>query len=158
GSVSGYEDDMKIKNGYAIMFKELADKIDLMAEQNSRELNAVLEKGENEFAKAMMKENIKGLSMMSMPAVYVQKILQAYLKTWTDDYVKEGAELMGNINAQELAMTKSGPNDKCSDYDRKNNDFLLYANPLIRKFHAKKIEEFRVWLNAFCTWTWYITG
>jgi hypothetical protein len=29
---------------------------------------------------------------------------------------------------------------------------------LIRKFYANKIEEFRVWLNAYCTWSWYIAG
>jgi hypothetical protein len=55
-------------------------------------------------------------------------------------------------------MTKSGKNDKCPDYDRKNNEFMAYANPLIRKFHAKKIDEFRVWTNAYCTWAWYVAG
>ena len=44
---------------------------------------------------------------------------------------------MENINAQKLEMTKIGNNEKCPDFDRKNNEFLLYANPLIRKFHAK---------------------
>ena len=65
---------------------------------------------------------------------------------------------MENINANRKLMTQAGNNDKCPDFDRKNNKFLAYANPLIRKFHAKKIEEFRIWLNAFCTWSWYISG
>lgn len=157
-NVSAYETNMKIKNGYNKMFTELDAKIEEMVEASNAEVDALMDKGSTEFAETMMKENIKGLSMMSMPAVYVQKILQAYLKKWTEDYAKEGSELMKNINASKIVMTKIGDNDKCPDIDRKNNEFLAYANPLIRKFQAKKIEECRIWLNAFCTWSWYITG
>jgi hypothetical protein len=85
-------------------------------------------------------------------------ILQAYLKTWMESYVKEASELMETINSERQVMTKSGENDKCPDFDRKNNAFLAYANPQIRDFHAEKIEEFRVWVNAFCTWSWHIAG
>jgi Flp pilus assembly protein TadD len=158
GSVSGYENDMRIKNGYEKMFEALTDTIDLMAKGSSIEMESLLAKGENEFVNTMKKESIKGLNMMSMPAVYIQKILQYYIKNWMEDYLRKGAAMMEDINAKEKIMTQSGPNDKCPDFDRKNNDFLSYANPLIRKFHADRIEEFRVWLNAFCTWSWYITG
>ena len=157
-NVSAFENNMKIKNGYSKMFSELDAKIEAMTEASNAEVDALIDKGVTAFAETMMKENIKGLSMMSMPAVYVQKILQAHLNKWVTDYQKEGGELMKNINAQKIAMTKIGNNDKCPDHDRKNNEFLAYANPLIRNFHAKKIEECRVWLNAFCTWSWYITG
>jgi Flp pilus assembly protein TadD len=157
-NVSGYEKDRSIKNGYDKMFDELTAKIEVMGEASSAEIDALADKGINEFAETMMKESIKGLSMMSMPAVYVQKILQAYFQRWSQDYIKEDKELHDMISAKESEMTKSGNDDKCPDFDRKNNEFLAYANPLIRKFHTKKIEEFRVWLNAFCTWTWYIAG
>ena len=157
-NVSAFESNMKIKNGYTKMFEELKDKIEALTEASNAEVDALMAKGETEFANEMMKESMKGLSMMSMPAVYVQKILDAHLVKWTEDYVKEGSALMENINAQEKVMTKIGDNDKCPDHDRKNNEFLAYANPIIRKFHTKKIEECRVWLNAFCTWSWYITG
>lgn len=157
-NVSAFENNMKIKNGFSKMFTELDAKIEKMTEASNAEVQALMDKGETAFAEAMMKEDIKGLNMMSMPAVYVQKILHAHLVKWTEDYVKEGSALMENINAQEKVMTKIGKNDKCPDHDRKNNEFLAYANPLIRKFHAKKIEECRVWLNAFCTWSWYVTG
>lgn len=157
-NVSAFERNISIKNGYSKMFTELNAKIETMAEASNAEVDALVDKGITEFAETMMKESVKGLSMMSMPAVYVQKILQAYIKKWSEDYVKEGDELMKTINAQQTAMTKIGDNDKCPDFDRKNNEFLAYANPLIRKFYTKKIEECRVWLNAFCTWSWYIAG
>ena len=157
-NVSAFESNMKIKNGYTKMFEELKDKIEAMTEASNAEVDALMEKGETEFAQTMMKESMKGLSMMSMPAVYVQNVLQAYLQKWAEDYSKEGSQLMEMINTQEKVMTKSGVNDKCPDFDRKNNEFLAYANPKIRAFYAKKIEECRVWLNAFCTWVWYIAG
>ena len=96
--------------------------------------------------------------MMSMPAVYVQKILLAHFHKWNDDYTQEANDLMAKLDARQTEMTKTGKNDKCPDIDKKNNQFLSYANPLIREFYTKKIEEFRTWLNAFCTWSWYITG
>lgn len=157
-NVSAYENNMRIKNGYSKMFEELEDKVEQMKLASNAEVEALMEKGEKEFIQSMANENIKGLSMMSMPAVIVQKILQAYLRQWMEEYQKEGSHLMENINTQRKEITKSGKNDKCPDFDRKNNEFLAYANPLIRKFHAKKIEEFRMWLNAFCTWSWYISG
>jgi hypothetical protein len=157
-NVSAFESNMKIKNGYSKMFDELKDKIEALTEASNAEVDALMEKGETEFAKTMMKESMKGLSMMSMPAVYVQYVLQAYLQKWAEAYVKEGSAMMEEINAQKLVMTKIENNDKCPDHDRKNNEFLTYANPKIRAFYAKKIEECRAWLNAFCTWVWYIAG
>jgi Flp pilus assembly protein TadD len=156
--VAGYENDMAVKNGYSKMFDTLKSQIDLMAEASGAEVQALMDKGEKEFVETMAKENIKGIGVMSKPAIIVQMILQAYLKTWMEEYVKEGSHLMETINGERIRMTKTGENDKCPDFDRKNNAFLVYANPLIRKFHAEKIEEFRMWLNAFCTWAWYITG
>jgi tetratricopeptide (TPR) repeat protein len=157
-NVSGYENDMGIKNGYSKMFTELDATIETLGEASNREIDVLMEKGETEFAKTMMKENIKGLTKMSKTAVIVQKILQAYVSQWMKDYQKESSDLMSHVNAQRMEMTKSGKDDKCPDFDRKENEFLAYANPLIRDFHAKKIEEFRMWLNAFCTWIWYISG
>jgi hypothetical protein len=62
------------------------------------------------------------------------------------------------ISAKRNEMTKVGANDKCPDLDRKNREFIAYVNPRVRSFYAKKTEELRTWLNAFCTWTWYIAG
>lgn len=156
--VSAYARNMIIKNGFTKMFTELDAKIESLTDASNAEIEALMDKGKTTFAETMMKESMKGLSMMSMPAVYVQKILVAHIAKWAEDYVRQHNDLMEKVRAQKLVMTKSGNNDKCPDFDRKNDEFLAYANPLIRKFYAKKIEEARVWLNAFCTWTWYIAG
>lgn len=156
--VSAYENNRRIQNGFSEMFTGLNDKIDAMVEASSAEVEALADKGQMEFAQTMMKESQKGISMISMPAVYIQKILIAHNFKWQQDYVTEYQNLLEDIQKRKLVITKYSNNDKCPDYDRKNNEFLRYANPLIRKFHATKIEEARVWLNAFCTWGWYITG
>lgn len=157
-NVLGYENDMSIKNGYSKMFDELNAKIEEMKQASSAEIEALLETDSITFIKTMALENIKGLNMMSKPAGIVQNILQAYLHNWMPKLLTQSNNLMENMNAQRMVMTKSGNNDKCPDFDKKNNEFLVYANPIIRNFHAKKIEEFRMWLNAFCTWSWYMTG
>lgn len=156
--VSGYANNSAIQNGYEKMFEDLLDTLRLMADASSGEIDKLADRGETEFVKTMMKESVKGLNMMSMPAVYVQKILAPYVYKWTEKYAKEYDSLREDISAKRKEITKSGDNDKCPDFDRKNNQFMAYANPLIRKFYAKKIEEFRTWLNAYCTWSWYITG
>lgn len=157
-NVTGYENDISTKNGYGEMFDSLRQKIEMMSEASMEDLEKLAEKGEEAFIQAMAKETMKGVNMMSMPAVYVQKILQAHITQWTADYARESQQLKEEMRAKKASMTKAGNNDKCEDYDRKHNAFMQYANPLIRKFHAQKIEEFRTWLNAFCTWSWYITG
>ena len=157
-NVSGYENDSRIKNGYSKMFDELKNKIETAKEAAEQEMNALMNKGEDEFAKTMMQENMKGLNKMSLTAVTVQKILQIYMAQWMQDNMNEYMALKNKIDARRTELSKTGKNDKCPDFDRKNNEFLAYANPLIRKYHEEKIEEFRVWLNAFCTWSWYITG
>lgn len=157
-NVEAYEKNRSVQNGYSKMFEELKTNIETVAEASSAEVEALMDKGESVFIQAMAKESIKGLSMMSMPAVYVNKILMVHLAKWQQKHVTEYHQFMEMIRAKKEVMTKYGKNDKCPDFDRKNNEFLAYANPLIRKFHAKKIEEFRVWLNAYCTWSWYITG
>ncbi len=157
-NVSGYENDMRIKNGYNKMFDELKGKIETASEAAGQEIDKLMNKGEDEFAKTMMKESMKGLNKMSLTAVTVQKILQIYIAQWMQDNMNEYMALENKINARRTELSKTGKNDKCPDFDRKNNEFLAYANPLIRKYHEEKIEIFRNWLNAFCTWVWYITG
>ncbi len=157
-SVNAYEANMRIKNGYDKMFEELDNRIEGALEASGAEVDALVAKGEAEFVKTMARETQKGLNVMSMPAVYIQKILQAHIHKWNENYVREYQALKEEIQAQKIILTKAGKNDKCPDFDRKNDAFLSYANPILRRFHAKKIEECRVWMNAFCTWSWYIAG
>lgn len=157
-NVDGFEENSKIKNGYAKMFTGLDATIESTMEASMAEINALADKGFTEFATTMMKESQKGISMISMPAVHIQKIMLGYIVKWQEEYVTEYQTLLEGIRNRKLVMTKYDNNDKCADYDRKNNEFLRYANPLIRKFHTTKTEEARVWLNIFCTWSWYVAG
>ncbi len=156
--VNSYESNAAIVNGYQAMLEKLDDKIEKLEDAANRELEDLAKKGENEFVQKMMEESIAGLSMMSRPATTVMMVLQAWLQQWTQDYRARLQELRERINRKRIEMTTFRNNDKCPDFDRKHNDFMQYANPLIRKFHLEKIEEFRTWLNAFCTWRWYIVG
>ena len=157
-NVNGYENDMRIKNSYGQMLEQLDDTIAALQKAADFEADQLAKKGEDEFVTTMANESIKGLNMMSKPAVTVQKILAYYMADWSDKKRKQYEELRKDLEEHRKIRNKSGNNDKCPDYDRKNNAYLQYANPLIRKFHAQRIEEFRMWLNAFCTWSWYIAG
>src|ERR1035437_5999786 len=156
--VSGYENDMKLKNGYQKMLEDLESKIDHLNEAAQNELNTLADKGQEAFVEGIKNEALKGLNIMSKPAVVVQNVLQKYLAKWEMSYQKEHAELIRKIDDARIDITKSGNDDKCVDMDQKNNAFLDFANPLIREFNDRKIEEFRCWINAFCTWSWYIAG
>ncbi len=157
-NVNGYENDMRIKNSYGDMLEALDKKIEGLQNAAGKELDNLQDKGEEEFVKTMANESIKGLNMMSKTAVIVEKILMYYMKTWSEEKQKQYEALRKEIDQQRKISSKSGENDKCPDYDRRNNEFLQHVNPLIRAFHAQRIEEFRMWLNAFCTWSWYIAG
>ena len=157
-NVSGYEHDKSTKNGFNKMMDELTKKIETMQEAADHEIETLMNKEEGEFAKEMKKESMKGVNKMSLTAVTVLKILQIYIAKQTQDDMKEYMDLQNKKDAKRSEMTKSGNNDKCPDFDRKNNEYLAYINPLIRDFHAKRIERFRSWLNVFCTWVWYLTG
>ncbi len=157
-NVEAFEKNSSIKRGYGNMFTDLKANLESMVEASGAEINALVNQGAAAFYQTMTKESKKGLSMMSMPAAYVQKILQSYMYKWNEDYRKEHNALMEKITKEEAEITRIGNNDKCPDFDRKNNQFLEFANPLIRAFYENKIEEYRLWLNALCTWSWYITG
>jgi Flp pilus assembly protein TadD len=157
-NVNGYENDMRIKNGYEEMLEQLDDKITAMQDAAGKEMDKLMDKGEDEFATTMANESIKGINMMSKSAVIVQLILQRYLAQWSDEKRKQYEALRQDLEAHRKIRDKSNNNEKCPDWDYKNNQYMEYANPLIRAYHAQRIEEFRMWLNAFCTWSWYIVG
>jgi len=142
-NVSGYENDMGIQNGYYKMFTELKDKIEIASEAANLEADVLSNKGEAAFVTEMANASIKGINKMSLTAVTVQKILQIFMANWMQENANEYMTLSNSIAAKRTEMTKSGENDKCPDFDRKNNEFLAYANPLVRKYHAEKIEVFR---------------
>jgi len=157
-NVSGFETDRGIQNGFGKMIVNLQDKIDELKNASEVEFDALSDKGEDEFTKEMMKESMKGLNTMSMTAVNIMNVLQKHLVKMQAENIQKQLAFTEEIDKKRAEMTRFEKNDKCPDYDRKNNEFMAYANPLIRQFHANQIEEFRTWINAFCTWIWYIAG
>lgn len=157
-NISGFENDMAIKNGYYNMFEKLDTVIDLLKNAAEQEINTSMDKGDDVFFKEMANESLKGYSMMSKPALVVQKILLPYFAKMMMEYAEEHTALLDSIQSSKDVITKMAEGDKCADWDRRNNEFLSYANPLIRAFHEEKIEEFRSWLNTYCTWVWYLAG
>ena len=157
-NISGFENDMAIKNGYYNMFEKLDTVIDLLKNAAEQEINTSMDKGDDVFFKEMANESLKGYSMMSKPALVVQKILLPYFAKMMMEYAEEHTALLDSIQSSKDVITKMAEGDQCADWDRRNNEFLSYANPLIRAFHEEKIEEFRSWLNTYCTWVWYLAG
>lgn len=64
------------------MIDDLEDKLDALKEASENEANVLMDKGEDAFVKEMMKESIKGINVLSKPAVVVQFVLQNYLADW----------------------------------------------------------------------------
>ena len=144
-------------NGYHKMLEELRTKMDLLNDAAGEKIKSA-DDNEDAFIKEMASETINGLNIMSKPAIVVQTILTLYGYQLTKEYAEEREALLERISIEKEKIRKEGKNDKCPDYDRKNNAYLSYANPLIRAFHEEKIEKFRTWLNATCTWVWYLAG
>jgi tetratricopeptide (TPR) repeat protein len=161
-NVQGYKSDKRIRNGYEKMRAALEEKLEAVANAGGTKLaEGVPEtedpKAEAQAAAGIMNEFSKGVNIMSKTAVTIMAVMQQNQFKWHKDYSDQRIELIEKLNKDGEEMTKCN-NCKCPAMDAKNSAFLAYANPIVRKFHEKKIEEFRSWLNAFCTWVWYIDG
>jgi len=158
--VTGYESDMAIKNGYQNMFDSFDKTIKALEDASMSKINSQMNDDAtgNTFVTGMAKEMMNGYSFMSKPATIVTKLLTIEMGKWALQNGKDAIAMMNEIDAKRKQMNKSGQNDKCADFDRRNTEFLQFANPLIRQYYKGKIEEFRTLLNAFCTWIWFIDG
>lgn len=157
-SVNGFSSDQSIRDGYDIMYEKLENKIAALEEAANAELNALYDKGENEFKKTLTRESIEGMNMMSKPALYITIMLESYLPEMMQNFKREYTELEKFIDEQRAIRHKTGPNDKCKDSDRKANEYMQAVNPRIKEIYQRHLDKFRTWLNAWCTWKWYIVG
>lgn len=156
--VENFPDDTSLQNGYSNMFEDLKKKIEELGEAAEQQMVVLGEQGETEFINAMMKENKKGINKMSRTAVTINLFLNSYMNSWYQQYLRDASAFEEMVSKTGAQMTASGKNDKCADWDRKNNAYMEYINPKIRDFYRNKINEFTNWLNAYCTWAWYVTG
>lgn len=157
-SVSGFNNDQSIRYGYDMMYEGLDKKLEELEDAAGADLNALYDKGEDEFIKTMLKESMEGVNMMSKPAAYITKMLGTYFQEMMQKYIQEHAGLEKFIDEQRAIKSKSGEHDKCPDLDRKANAYMEAVNPRIKEFYQKYLDDYRTWLNAWCTWRWYLTG
>lgn len=158
-NVSGYENDRAIQNGYAKMLQELEKEIKATFDMSKIPLEESLKKGKEEFAKEMMKEGLgHGHSFITTPARIIISLITIKLHKLSKEYSEEKKKLDDLIKEKIKEKIAAEKNGQCGVQDRLNNQFLADVNPMLRNMFAKYIEEYRIWLNAFCTWTWYLTG
>jgi len=156
--VAHYSSNTAIQEGYDQMLDTLAATLTQMNEGAGQDLAALADKDMKTFVNTLMAETQKGINVMSKTAAYIDMILEKYIAEWYRRYLQESMELKLKIDEVRKQMTEMKPGEKCQTTDRKRNAFMEHINPIVRKFHAQKIEEFRVWSNAYCTWVPYVVG
>jgi hypothetical protein len=145
-------------NGYGKMFEELKTGLDSMNDKAGKKINSADDNDSIAFINEMASEMIKGISMMSKPAVVVMVILAKYGYQLSEEYAEEHEALLTELSNEGKKIRKGAENDECPAYNAKISAFLGYANPRIRAFHEKHLEKFRTFLNTTCTWVWYLAG
>lgn len=171
-NVKYYNEDYGMIKGYQEMIRSLGDRIEDMSKTLGTELDDLTKKGEQEFVNEMMKASMKGLSWMSKPATVVLGVLSAYTKKWHMDYA-DTLKKMGEWKYQleikrqkEVDAIYKQISDRygttCQQFkgqlDKLENDYMQQVNTRFRELLVRKVEEYRQWLNAWCTWNWYVTG
>lgn len=170
--VRHYNEDYATKKAYAQMISDFKNKVQAQSDLLSAELEALSKKDEEVFVKEMMSATQKGLSFMSKPATVVLGVLSSYQVKWQMDNAEElkgmiswKAELIKNKRTEIDAIYKQIRDSrglKCENFkarlDQLENDFLRTVNTRMRAYMMQKTEEFRQWLNAWCTWNWYVSG
>lgn len=171
-NVKSYNEDYGMIKGYQKMIRSLGERIEDMSNTLGAELDDLTKKGENEFVNEMMKANMKGLSWMSKPATVVLGVLSAYTTQWHLDYadtlkkIGEWKSQLDTKRQKEIDAIYKQISDRygttCQQFkgqlDKLENDYMQQVNTRLRELLVRKAEEYRQWLNAWCTWSWYVTG
>jgi hypothetical protein len=160
-TVSGHPKDYATQMGFDEMHSRLVDKLTVMTNALSGDLQETAEGGQDEFIKTMTKEMQKGINLMSKPAGSVLLVLSTYYKKWKTDYDREVKELNEKKNEYTKvfeAATANLKSEQCAQYDIAANSYMKSVNPMVRDFYLNKAEEFRQYVNAYITWNWYVAG
>lgn len=171
-NVYNYKEDKATKVAYKKMVDEIDDRIKIITDKLDDDLDQTTKKGEDEFVRIMTEETMKGLNMMSKPAVMVLGILGNYMVQWQDAYLKETMTLkdwkeiqvkkrdadIADIN-KKISNTKGAT---CKTYkyllDSVENGYMRTVNERFREFLVRKADELRHWANMYCSWNWYVAG
>lgn len=165
------EDNATLK-AYSRLNKNLEDQVNKIIDKLDDDLDQTQKKGEDEFIRIMTEETMKGLNMMSKPALIIIGQLGLYMSQWQDRSSKEflqlekwKATLVQKRDAELDAIYKKISDSKgttCKQFkaqlDTIENQYLRTYNHRIRSFMMQKSEELRDWFNMYCSWNWYIAG
>ncbi len=159
-NVTGFNTDKARMEGYNKMLETLRDEIELLSEQSQEKFNNEADQSEEALLKNFIKEASSGISMMSLPAVHIQKILVAYYYNFHREYLDEVKNLgeWKGTQSQKVSKAINRKDSKCQDWDVAMNEYLRVSNTRVIQFFTQKLEEYRVWVNAWCTWSWYVAG
>jgi len=171
-NVKYYNEDYGMIKGYKEMISELGQRINDMTKTLGGELDDLANGDEKKFVNEMFKSSMQGLSWMSKPAVAVMGVLSAYTTKWHLDYadtlkkIGEWTYQLDTKRQKEIDAIYKQISDQrgttCQQFkgqlDKLENDFMQEVNTRLRELLMRKTEEYRQWLNAWCTWSWYVTG
>ena len=167
-----YEEDYATIKAWEEMVSKMSDRIQEMTTTLSSDLTNLAEKGEEAFVKEMLEENMKGVSFMSKPAALVIAVLSQNMQEWQDAhiaYLKYLADWKTALDqkreAEISAIYKKLDDSKgitCAQFKQQldgiENEYMRQVNTRLRDTLINKAERFREWMNAWCTWSWYMTG
>jgi len=159
-NVTGYNTDKATMEGYDKMLENLRNEIELLMEKSQERHNELADQSEEAFLKGFMTEAAGGISMMSLPAVYIQQILSMYYYNFHREYLDDIRKLneWKDVQREKVSEAIGRENSKCQDWDVAMNEYLRVSNTKVAQFFTQKLEEYRVWVNAWCTWSWYVAG
>ena len=161
-NVNAWEKNRAVIIGLDSMHEKLSREIQGFRDQANQEMEALLKsdnsKNGDKFATEMMTASLEGLNMMSKPALYIIAILSEEYKRFVMEAQDSGLALGNFIEAQRKIRNDVPHDAKCPLYDAKSNDYMAAVNPRLHKYSSRNLERFRVWINAWCTWRWFIVG
>ena len=171
-SVYNYARDKAHIDAYGKLNTQLTDKVKAILDKLDDDLDQTSQKGEEEFVRIMTEETMKGLNLMSKPALLVMGILGNYMAQWQEKYAKDiryleqwKAEQVTKRNTELDAIYKKISDSKgttCKNFkaqlDTIENQYMRTVNSRMRNFLELKAEEMRHWFNMYCSWNWYLAG
>lgn len=160
--VSAWEKNKALMNGMDSMHARVGREITGLRDQANQEMEALLKSDKSpegdKFASEMMTASLEGLNMMSKPAMYIMAILTVEYGRLAQEAQDSSIALGKYIDERRKVRDNVPDNANCELHDAKSNEFMASVNPRMQKFWTQHMEKFRVLLNAWCTWRWFIVG
>ncbi|WP_276482602.1 tetratricopeptide repeat protein [Paraflavitalea pollutisoli] len=170
--VDSFEVNLAWQTAFEKMTRQLEENIEAMTEQTNKELDKLVDQGDDAFVQAMASSALKGQSWMSQPAAEVTKVLVTYemqRQNATADSIKKflpwKAMLKKTRDAainQVLTRMEKTKGATCKQFkvvlDSIENAYMRTVNGRFRNFLHSNADLHRQWLNAYITWSWYLAG